>query len=82
MYGIFAVQETDDLKEVAVYQCSVAREVATIHAWVVVVIETGDREKRDNPLHCDAVNVLGDPSVSQHIVDAQLAKAHIKASEV
>ena len=60
--GIFAGQETAEFEEVTVYQCGVSREVANLHAWVAVVINTGDGEQRDNELHCDVVHALGDPS--------------------
>ena len=53
---LFARQETAELEEVAVYQCVISREVATLHTWVVVMVNTGDGENRDNvfngyPLH-------------------------------
>ena len=53
---IFTGQDTAELEEVAVYQCGVSREVATLHTWVAVMTKTGDGENRDNafnvyPLH-------------------------------
>ena len=58
LLGIFAGQETAEFEEVAVYQCVVSRKVATLHAWVAVMIKTGDGEKRENALHCDSVYAL------------------------
>ena len=82
MSGIFDGQETADFLEVTVDQCSVSHEVGTFHAWVSVVIKTGDGEKRDNALHCDYLHTLGDPSDPRHIVDFLLAESHLEASEV
>ena len=53
---LFARQETSELEEVAVYQCGISREVATLHTWVVVMVNTVDGENMDNvfngyPLH-------------------------------
>ena len=56
--GLLTGQETTEFKEVAVYQCSVYREVATLHAWVAVIIKTGNGEKRDNSLHDDSLHAL------------------------
>ena len=39
---IFDGQETAELEAVAVYQCGLSREVATLHIWVAVMIKTGD----------------------------------------
>ena len=56
--GLFARQETPEFKEVVVYQCDVSREVATLHAWVAVMINTGDGENRDNALDGDSLHAL------------------------
>ena len=79
---IFAGQENSEFEEVAVYQRGVSREVATLHAWVAVVINTVDGEKRYNALHFDALHALVYPSDPQHIVDDQLDESHLEASEV
>ena len=56
--GLFSGKETAEFEEVAVYHIGVSREVATLHAWVAVVIKTGDGEKRDNALHCNTLHAL------------------------
>ena len=45
------------------------------------MINTGDGEKRDNALHCDALHALGDPSDPQNIVNARLSESHLEVSE-
>ena len=62
LLGLFAVQDIAEFEEIAVDQCGVSCKVATLHAWVAVLIKTGDGEKRDNVLRCDSLHVLGDPS--------------------
>ena len=41
----FSGQETSELEEVAVYQSSVSRKVATLHTWAAVMINTGDGKR-------------------------------------
>ena len=55
---LFARQETAELEEVAVYQCVISREVATLHTWVVVMVNTGDVENRDNVLNFYPLHAL------------------------
>ena len=74
LLGLFDGQDTAEFEEVTVYQCGVSRYVATLLAWVAVVIKTGDGKKRYNALHCDAVHALGDSLDHWHIVDDQIAK--------
>ena len=80
--GLFARLGTAELKYAAVHQCGVACKVVTLHAWVAVMIETGDNKKRDNPLIFDPMHALGDPSEPRHIVDARLYESHLKKGEV
>ena len=56
--GLFTGQETAELEEVIVYQCGVSREVATLRAWVAVMIKTGNVKKRDNVIHGDSFITL------------------------
>ena len=68
MSGLFARQITANFEEVAVDQCGVPHEVATLHAGVEAVIKTENGEKRDNELLCDAMHALGDPLDPTNIV--------------
>ena len=56
MSCLFAGQENAKLEEVAVYQRDVSRELATLHTWVAVMVNTEDSKNRDTefnfyPLH-------------------------------
>ena len=56
--GLFAGHDTAEFEDIAVYQCRVSREVATLQAWVSVMIKTEYGENRDNALHCDSLHAL------------------------
>ena len=56
--GLFAGQETTEFEEVVVYQCGVSHKVATIHAWVEVIINTGNDKNMYNALDGDSLHVL------------------------
>ena len=70
------------MEEVTINQHGVSREVSTIHSWVPFMVETCDREERDNAVNCYALHPLCDAADPRHIINAQLAYSNFKASEV
>ena len=68
--GLLYLQETSEVKQIAVHQCGVAQEVETLCTRVGVMVKTRNSKDMYNTIHCDPVHVVGDPSDPWHVLNA------------